>query len=58
MTKILFEISEAGPDNTIDLEPTKPYMVARIVNYIKTYDEEGVETKTAHYYPLERCTEE
>ena len=58
MTKILFEISEWGTDNTLDIEDTKSYMVLRIVNYIKTYDKDGNEHIETKYFPLERCTED
>ena len=58
MTKILFEFSEGTTDNTLDVELAKPYMVQRIVNYIKTYDEQGNEHLETKYFPLERCKAE
>ena len=58
MTKILFEFSEGSSDNTLDLEEAKQFVVPRIVNYIKTYDEDENEHLEKKYFPLKRCSED
>ena len=57
MSKPLLEISEGMPDNTVSLEDNKQFIVTRLVNIIKTYDQNGNETITRNYYPVNRCTE-
>lgn len=59
MAKPLLEINDAGK-GTVDLEASdsEKYISKRLVNIIKSYDENGVQTTVRKYYPIERCTEE
>ena len=53
MVTMMMEISQDTPDNTLDLDEARQYIVPRIANYLVTYDkitkEEHIEIK---YYPM------
>ena len=42
-TKLILEFSEGGPDNTLDLDKSRQYVIPRIVNIFRTYNQDGTE---------------
>jgi len=52
----MLEISD-HPDNLIDLDNAKQYIVPRLVNIFKTYPN-GEEIVEKVYYPISKCTSE
>ena len=55
MARVLLRISEYNPDFTIDLDENRQYLVPRLVNIFKTY-ENGEELIRKEYYPVKKCT--
>ena len=58
MVTMMMEISQGSPDNTIDLDEARQFIVPRIANYLITYDENKEEHTEINYYPMHRCIEE
>ena len=58
MSKPILEITEGSTENTLSLEDNKQFVIPRLVNIIKTYDNYNNEIVTKNYYPLIRCSKE
>ena len=58
MSRVMLEFSEDGPDYTLDLDQYRQFIVPRVANIFKTYDNKGNEEIRKVYYPIGACGDE